>query len=85
MVDLKGLTLVEMEAKLRDMVSAMMGRQLTMNRRQFMELYDLRGLVKEDAKTGRGQSVLVQTRRGEKVEVPRNYGVQCGIDGGNAR
>ena len=85
MGDLKGLTLMQLEAKLRDLMSASVDRQLTMNRRRFMEQYDLRGLVKEDAKTGRGQSVLIQTRRGEKVEVSRNYGVQCGIDGGNAR
>ena len=81
---LSTMTIVEMESYLREMVTEFLGRRLQMDRRQFLQKYDVRGTCKQSG-IPKKLPVPILDRKGRLQEVSQNYGVQCGMFGGNTR
>ena len=81
---LSAMTIVEMESYLREMVTELLGRRLQMDRRQFQQKYDVRGICKQSG-ISKSKPVPILDRKGRLQEVSQNYGVQCGMFGGSTR
>ena len=81
---LNTMSLVEMESYLREMVMETLGKGLKMDRRQFQQKYDVRGTCKQSG-ISKSRPVPILDRKGRLQEVSQNYGVQCGMFGGNTR
>ena len=84
--DLSRMSLRDMETHVKQMVEDYLERQHVMDKRKWMTAYDLRGIVKVDAKRQeRRKPVYVLDGRGKEVEISSTYGVQSGFVGTNSR
>ena len=84
--DLSRMSLRDMETYVKRMVEDYFERQHVMDKRKWMNAYDLRGVVKGDAKRReKNKPVYVLNGRGKEVEVSSTYGVQSGFVGTNSR
>ena len=94
-VNLKEMTVRDMENYMRKTVADTLDKPKSFDRRQWVETYDLRTQIKEDVKkrdkersttsSHKREEVFVLNGRGEKVEVTANFHVQSGFTGGIPR
>ena len=76
----------DMETYVKRMVEDYFERQHVLDKRKWMNAYDLRGVVKGDVKRReKNKPVYVLNGRGKEVEISSTYGVQSGFVGTNSR